>query len=107
MFLNRLPSAHPNQFDLQPQTSLSQSSSRIPIRCSNPSSSPLAITNTPPSTQQPANTQFENAEGVVVNGGRFTNARGDVVNNVGVDVIINLTKRMPGFKMCRFPRTHS
>jgi flagellar capping protein FliD len=53
-----------------------------------------------------SNAQFQNAEDVVVNGGRFTNARGDVVNNVDVGVTINLTKRMAGFKMCRLPRTH-
>ena len=118
MFLNRLVSrpllAHRNQFNLQPQTSSSQCSSRIPRHCSISSSSPPATMNTSPPTQrsllipfQPANAQFENAKGVVVNGRWFTNAKGDVVNNISVDVIINLAKHMPGFKKCHFSRTHS
>jgi len=57
--------------------------------------------------QPPANAHFQNAEGVIVNGGRFTNVKGDVVNNIDVGVTINLTKRMAWLKMCRFLRTHS
>jgi len=89
----------------------------MPTHFSIPSTSPSAIANTSVSVsaqrglldpvQQPANAQFQYAEGVNVNGGGFTNASGDVLNNVDVGVTLNLTKRMPGFKMCRLPRTYT